>query len=154
MVIGNWSSLLIIKRKSPCAGRASMQVANGTIEVVSGQASYLLLINLSEEQAYIPKHTFLEQTPTWPGLFAPTEATLLEPKLHTICVMHYNPSVYRNIEISHHKALEKHDDEKLNIIRNTKSSYRRINGLLRQASRDTHRIAINLGQMLEESKHC
>lgn len=48
-----------------------------------------------------------------PQVVASTEATFLESELHTIVTAHHKPSVIRESQTSRHKAVEKHDDEKL-----------------------------------------
>lgn len=43
----------------------------------------------------------------------PIEATFLESELDTAAAVHYKPSVDRNTQMSRHKAVEQHDDEKV-----------------------------------------
>lgn len=54
MVASTDSGVPFIEPKTLRASRASLQVANGIIDVSLGQAIYLILTNLSEEQVFVP----------------------------------------------------------------------------------------------------
>lgn len=49
-------------------------------------------------------------------LVSPPEATLLESERDTVTVVYYKSSVDRDTQMSHHKAVEKHNDEKLKHV--------------------------------------
>lgn len=67
---------------------------------------------VSEKQAFIPNHMITAQTLDNAQLDASNEATLLATEADSVGAMHHKLSVDIYTQMSHHKALQKHGDEK------------------------------------------
>lgn len=124
MVTSTCSSLLAIKLKSLNASRTSLRAARGIIEVDLGQRFYVLLTNLSEKQVFTQKHIIITLKLDRPQLASTTEATSLKTDPDKVVAVCYKPSVVRSTQMSRRKAIEKHDDEKINLNWKEKANYR------------------------------
>lgn len=78
------SEFFIIEPKTLRGSRASLQVARKIIEVASGEPLYVLIMNLSEKQVFVPLQMIIAHTVDRSQLVVQSKVTLVEPEPYTV----------------------------------------------------------------------